>query len=174
MVYVSHSISEVVAIAPKALVLSRGRQLAFDETRRVVLTPFVHSVVEGGSLENLLDVKLTQHGPDNNLSGARVGDTVLWLSGVPRHVVPGDTVSISIRAGDIIVAVERPERISARNILRGRIQGIHRVEDEVLLYVDVGVSLMVQITPQALSALELLEGQDVYLVIKSSSILVLE
>ena len=174
MVYVSHSISEVLAIADRALVISHGRQLALDEPRKVLLEPFVHSLVETGSLENLLDAKVVGHGSGNGLTGARVGDAVLWVSGVPSHIEEGHTISIAIRAGDIIVAVDRPCRISARNVLRGHIQAIHRLEHNVLLYADVGASLLVEITPEALDALELRDGQEVFLVIKSSSIIVLD
>ena len=173
MVYVSHSISEVLAIADMALVISRGRQLAFDEPRKVLLEPFVHSLVDAGSLENLLDVEVVEHASGSSLAGARMGDAVLWIAGVPPHIGSGDTISISIRAGDIIVAVESPRLISARNILKGTIQAIHRVESSVLVYTDVGTPLLAEVTPEALDALELREGQDVFLVIKSSSIMVL-
>ena len=174
MVYVSHSISEVLAIADRALVISKGKQLAFDEPRKVLLEPFVHSLLGAGGLENLMDVKVVEHGSTNSLRAAKIGDTILWVPGLPPDVVNGDTISIAIRAGDIILAVERPSRISARNILRGRIEGIHEIEDSVLLYADVGALLLVEITPEALTELELREGQDVYLVIKSSSIMVLD
>ena len=188
MVYVSHSISEVLAIADRALIVSRGKQLAFDEPYKVLLQPYVHSLVETGGLENLLDVEVMEHGSGNSLTGARIGEAVLWIPGAPPGSQVGDTISIAIRAGDIIVAVERPGRISARNILKGRIQGIHRVDSEVLLYTDVGAPpsfpekdgplrtgpLLVEITPEALDALELYEGQEVFLVIKSSSIMVLD
>ena len=174
MLYVSHSISEVLAIADRALVISRGRQLAFDEPRKVLMEPFVHSLVETGSLENLLDAQVVDRGSGNSLTGARIGDAVLWVQGVRPGTAEGDALSVSIRASDIIVAVEEPTRISARNILRGRIQGIHRVGDYVLLYADVGTTLTVEITPDAVSALELEQGREVFLVIKSSSILVLD
>ena len=174
MVYVSHSISEVLAIADQALVVSRGRQLAFEAPRKVLLEPFVHSLVETGRLENLMDVKVVEHGSTNSLRAAKMGDTMLWVPGVPPHIEDGGTISIAIRAGDIILAVERPSRISARNILKGRIQGIHSVDGEVLVDADVGVPLLVEITSEALDELELREGQDIYLVIKSSSIMVLD
>ena len=173
MLYVSHSISEVLAIAGGALVISHGKQIAYDEPHRVLLEPFVHSLVESRGLENLLDVEVLEHGAGNSLTGARLGETLVWVRGLPPHIRSGNAVSIAIRAGDIIVAVDRPQRVSARNILSARIQGIHRVEDSVLLFTDVGAPLMVEITPEALDSLELHEGQDVYLLIKSSSIVVL-
>ena len=172
MVYVSHSISEVLAIADGALVISQGRQLAFDRPRKVLLEPYVHSLVETGGVENLLDAEVVDPVEGNGLTGARVGDALLWVPGIPPGVGRGDTISVAIRAGDIIVAVDRPERISARNILRGRVEGIYRVDGAVLLYADVGTTLLAEITPEALDSLELREGQEVYLVIKSSSIVV--
>ncbi len=182
MVYVSHSIAEVLAIADRALVVSRGKQLAFDEPHKVLMEPYVHSLVETGGLENLLDVEIVESGQSNSLTSARLGDAVLWIPNVPSHLKTGDTISITIRAGDVIVAVDHPHRISARNILPSRIRGIHRVDSNVLLYTDVGTPspplktgpLVVEITPEALDALELYEGQEVFLVIKSSSIMVLE
>ena len=174
MVYVSHSISEVLALADWALVISRGSQLAFDEPRKVLLEPYVHSLLETGSLENLLDVQVVERVDGNSLTGARMGEAVLWIAGVPPHVGQGDTISIAIRAADIIVAVDRPERISARNILKGRIDDIHRVEHSVLVSADVGAPMLVEITPEALDSLELQPGQEVFLVIKSSSILALD
>ena len=83
MVYVSHNISEVLAIADRTLVISRGRQLAFDHPRKVLLNPFVHSLVEAGSLENLLEVTVSGRGPGNSLVGARLGDSTLWIPAVP-------------------------------------------------------------------------------------------
>ena len=174
MVYVSHNISEVLAIADRTLVISRGRQLAFDHPRKVLLNPFVHSLVEAGSLENLLEVTVSGRGPGNSLVGARLGDSTLWIPAVPPQVDDCDVISVAIRAGDIIVAVDRLEGISARNILEGRIQSIHRVGGAVLLYTDVGAPLLVEITPEALESLGLREGQDVFLVIKSNSIMVLD
>ncbi len=171
MVYVSHSISEVLAIADRALVISHGRQLAFDQPRKVLLEPYVHSLVENGGVENLLDAQVVDQ-VEGSLIGARVGDAVLWVPGRSPEVGKGETISVAIRAGDIIVAVDRPQRISARNILHGRVEGIHRVDGAVLLYADVGTTLLAEITPEALDSLELREGQEIYLVIKSSSIVV--
>ena len=174
MVYVSHSISEILAIADRALVISHGKQLAFDEPHKVLLEPFVHALVGTGKLENLLDLELVERGQGPSLSGARLGDTTLWIRGLPDKMGVGDKVSLSIRAGDIIVAVDRPQRISARNILKGRIKAIHQTESNVLLYADAGAPFLVEITPDAVKALGLQNGQEIFLVIKSNSIVVLD
>ena len=173
MIYVSHAISEVMAIADAALVISHGKQLAFDQPRKVLLEPYVHSLVGLGSLENMLDAEVVEDPSGSSLTPIKTGDALLWLTGIPEHITAGDLLSVAIRAGDIIIALDPPTRMSARNILRGRIEDIHRVDGSVLVYADVGTTLMVEITSEALETLALREGQDVYLVIKSSSIMVL-
>ncbi len=172
MVYVSHSISEVLAIADTALVLSQGRQLAVDRPRRVLLEPFVNPLVEMASLENLLEVEVVERRPGSGITKASLGDTILWIPEVTAAA--GERLFVAIRAGDIIVAVEPPGPISARNVLRARIRGLHRMDGIVLVEADVGEPILVEVTPEAVSALELKEEQEVFLLIKSSSVMVLD
>ena len=177
MVYVSHSISEVLAIADMALVLAEGRQVAFGETYSVLVEPPVQSLVDTGSLENVLDVEVQDRRRDSGTIVASLGSSPLYV--LDRHlggdrIGHKDTISVSIRAGDIIVAMDPPARISAQNILPARITGVHRVESRVLVYADCGVPVVAEVTPEASASLQLHPGQDVYLIIKSSSIRVLD
>lgn len=55
-----------------------------------------------------------------------------------------------------------------------RIEELHVVGPRVLVYVDVGARLVVEITPNALAELELKVGQTVQLIIKTNSIMVLD
>ena len=70
--------------------------------------------------------------------------------------------------------MEPPERISAQNVLRARITDVHRADYRVLVYADCGAPLVAEVTPEAARSLELHRGQDVYLMMKSSSIMVLD
>ena len=172
MVYVSHSISEVLAIADAALVLSVGKRLALDHPRKVLLEPFVHPLLEMESLENLVEVEVIEHHPKSGLTKTRIGSTTLW---VPlTTATPGDRLFVTIRAGDIIVATEPPGPISARNVLRAHIQSIRRMDGVVLVETDVGEPILVEVSPEAVSSLDLRKGQDVFLLIKSSSVMVLD
>ena len=177
MVYVSHSISEVLAISGQALVLDRGRQVAFEPVRDALVKPGVRSLMEGGGVENLLDVVVTDRRPDSGTIVSALGEHPLYI--VDPHPVTdgisqGDTISVSIRAGDIIVALDLPPRISAQNILPATISNVHRVESRVLVYADCGVPLVVEVTPEAAASLQLHQGQDAYLIVKSSSVMLMD
>ncbi len=174
MLYVSHAISEVMAIADMVLVISHGKQMAFDQPRKALLEPYVHSLVGPGSLENMLDGHVEEQQPGGSLTAVKSGEAVLWISGIPREMGHADPISVAIPARDIIVALDAPSRMSARNVLRGCVESIHPMDASVLVYADVGTSIAAEITPEALESLGLREGQDVYLVIKSSSIMALD
>ena len=83
-------------------------------------------------------------------------------------------VMISIRAGDIILSLDVPRRISARNLVAAVISEIHVLGQRVLVYADIGTLLVVEITASAMSDLALREGQEVYLIVKANSIMVMD
>jgi len=174
MVFVSHSISEVMAIASKTLVLSKGRRVDYGLTRQLLAHPNVYSVDEYFGLENILEAEVIGTQSTEGLTQVKIGDAKMVVTGAIQQSRDNGTASISIRAGDIILSPDRPSRLSARNILRGRISEIHSVGETVLVYADVGVDLVATITPAALIDLSLTEGQEVYLVIKANSVMVLD
>ena len=170
--YVSHSISEMMALAEDVLVLHQGRPVAFGPSAQVLVHPEVSKIADYAGLENLVEAEvLSSHG-DGGLSALRLGEVQLLASGVHRGT--GEAVMVAIRAGDIILSLDVPHGISARNVVPAVISEIHHLGPRVLVYVDLGAVLAVEITPDAMEQLSLREGQAVYLIIKANSILVLD
>ena len=172
IVYVSHSISEVIALADDVLVLSDGEQVTQGRPSAVLENAGLGRIGEFAALENLLDADVVGKRADGwqvelDACGAR-----LLAPGVEAE--PGERVTISIRASDILVALDVPARISAQNVLPGVIDEIHPQGPRVVLFVDAGVRMMAEITPDALRSLDLSAGDPVYLIIKSTSIVALE
>ncbi len=172
MVYVSHSISEVMALADTVLVLADGRKMVHGETSQVLADPAVARVSDHGAFENLLPASISSSEVEEGLSELIVGHTRLIGPSVNRG--EGETVTVSIRAGDVIVALDVPPATSARNVISGVIEEIHVVGPQALVYVDIGTRLVVEITQGSLRSLQLRQGQEVYLIIKTSSIGILD
>jgi molybdate transport system ATP-binding protein len=76
---------------------------------------------------------------------------------------------VAIRAGDIIVATERPHGLSARNVLPGTIASLSRQGAMVRAAVSIGVPVEVHLTPTAAQTLSLRDGAAIWLVIKTHS-----
>ena len=172
MLYVSHSISEVMALADSTIVLSEGKRLAHGPTSRVLVDPTLSRVAELATLENLFDAEVSSVQVDDGLAELRVGDATLLASDV--FAEPGDKVMISIRAGDVILSLDIPSRTSARNAIKTVIEEIHPLGQRVLVYTDIGERLAVEITPGSLRELGLHVGQQVYAIIKTNSIMIME
>ena len=108
--------------------------------------------------------------PSMGTSTLRLGDTT--LVGPPTTAVPGERVTISIRAGDIILSLGVPPLMSARNAAPSVIRDLHEVGGRILVNLDIGDRFVAEVTPASASELGLRSGQDVHVVIKSNSILV--
>ena len=172
MVYVSHSISEIMALADSALVLDKGRQVAMDEPRSLLGQSAAAPLIARESVENIFDVTVTEHLPESGITLAALGETVLALPQIDAPV--GQPVSVSIKASDVILASEPPRRISARNILEARVERVDAAGRSILVHAVLEQPWVAEITPDALTNLDLQEGEKVYLVIKSSSISLLD
>ena len=172
MVYVSHSISEIMALADSALVLDKGRQVAMDEPRSLLGQSAAAPLIARESVENIFDVTVTEHLPESGITLAALGETVLALPQI--DTLAGQTVSVSIKASDVILASEPPRRISARNILEARVERVDAAGRSILVHAVLEQPWVAEITPDALANLDLQEGERVYLVIKSSSISLLD
>jgi len=81
----------------------------------------------------------------------------------------GTTRPIRIHARDVAIATVRPEKLSIRNVLKGRIRLIEiagNMNVEIFLEVD-GEHLRARITRDALEELDLAVGSEVFALIKS-------
>ena len=172
MVYVSHSISEVMAIADDVLVLSGGVQVTQGLPSTVLSDPRLGRLADYAALENLIDADVVGRRPDG--LQVELDADGLRLLAPEVESSPGERVTISIRASDILVALDVPSRISAQNVVPGVVEEIHPHGPRVVLFVSAGVRMMAEITPDALRSLGLSVGDRVYLIIKSTSIAALE
>ena len=172
MVYVSHSISEVMALADNALVLREGRVVAYGRASEALVMPEVSAFAQFDTLENLLDAVVVKRYDEENLAELRVGDARVLAAGVQR--AEGETLTVSIRAGDIIMSRQIPPQTSARNAIPARVSEIHMVDSMVLVYADIGTRVAVEITPNSLDALGLREGTEIYLIMKANSVIPLD
>ena len=170
MVYVSHSLSEVMALSSDTLALSNGKWVAFGPTGEVMAHPDVAQVADYSTLENILEAEVVSSDPSTGTSMLRLGDTV--LVGPPTSAVPGEQVTISIRAGDIILSLGVPPKTSARNAAPTVIRELREVGGRVLVYLDISEQFIAEVTPASAHELGLAVGRDVHVVIKSNSILV--
>ena len=169
IVYVSHSVAEVARLATDIVMLAGGRVSASgpaeDILQQLDLLP-AEERHQGGSL---LEMVVAEHDTDFGMSVLRSPAGEVRIFG---HDVPvGSRVRVRIRASDVLVATQRPEGLSALNILSGRIGHVH-YGDGLLSNVTIdcgGQSVIARITSRSARTLDLKPGQPAFAVIKTVS-----
>ncbi|HXG68119.1 MAG TPA: molybdenum ABC transporter ATP-binding protein [Blastocatellia bacterium] len=176
IIYVTHSREEAVTLGERLIVYERGRVVAQGEPLEIFASPATISVARLTGVENLFDaVVLSQ-----NQTGGTMRVEVADASGSCPLDVPfgrsslGDRVKVAVPAGDILLATAEPRHTSARNILRGRILSIEDKGNRIVARVHSGVTWSVSLTRQAVADLQLAEGQEVWLAIKTHSCYLLD
>ena len=171
MLYVTHDQEEAHSLSRRVLVMEKGRVIADGEPREVFSVPLSQARAALSGYENIFDAVITESHPALGTMTCRVGGTDLLLESPLAHKAQGESASLALRAGDILVATLLPSGISARNILAGQIESIEDRAGMIELRVLCGkTSFRVHITRGALQNLELQRGQSVWLIIKTHSI----
>jgi molybdate transport system ATP-binding protein len=173
ILYVTHSRGEVMALGERVLVIDEGRILAEGTPHEVLTAPLQETVAQLMGFENIFDAVIESRHEDRGTmmcrlvnsenQGTMVLETPLVRADTGSHLRAG------IRAGDILLAIAKPEGLSARNVVAGRIISLQRRDMIISARVDCGVEMEVHLTLAARDALALKEGRDVWLVIKTHS-----
>jgi molybdate transport system ATP-binding protein len=158
IVYVSHSLPEVVRLATQVVMLSEGRVTAVGHPE-AVLTGVDSSVI--------LEARVAGH-------DATVGITTLDSRAgslrLPRLTLPiGTAVRLRIRSQDVLLAVRPPDGLSARNVLPAVVAEVSLKYDPVAeVRLDAGgATLISQITRETVDALGIEPGRRVYAIVKA-------
>lgn len=167
VLYVTHSRDEVFALGERVVVLDRGRVLACGTPHEVMTMPRQETIAQLAGFENIFDAQVESAHEDRGTMTCNLGPMQLETPLVRAEV--GSKLRVGIRAGDILLATQRPEGLSARNILRGKVISLERRDVIVAARVDCGVEFEVHLTLAARDALHLSEGREVWLIVKTHS-----
>jgi molybdate transport system ATP-binding protein len=169
IVYVTHSPEEAFALGEHVVVVEAGRVIAKGSPQDVLRAPRQETIAQIVGFENLFDAVVLALDEQQGTMLCRLGNDGRELEVPLAHAKIGSQIRIAIRAGDIIIATERPHALSARNAFEGRVVDLKREGITVIVNVDAGVLFEVHITPKAREELQLEPGKMVWLVIKTYS-----
>ena len=169
ILYVTHSPAEAFALGERIVVLEAGGVLAQGTPQEVLAAPRHETVAQMAGFENIFDATVTAILEDHGTMRCRLGESTLELEVPLLWTEPGSATRVAIRAGDILVAKARPEGISARNRFQGTLLSLERRGVTVIATIDAGVRFEVHLTPNAIQALGLKAGQQVWLIVKTYS-----
>ena len=170
-IYVSHSVNEMAQLADNVIVLEGGRISAFGSADQVLSRgEFDWSVVPFEPLA-ILNVDVVENFPGLHLTRVMHGEQAMMVP-LLTHVDPGDSIRLSIRAGDVVLATSRPTDLSVRNVMRGEVISIKSIPGTAFCVVTVDVDgshILSQVTQQAIDELGIETGLAIYALIKTAT-----
>jgi len=169
ILYVTHSREEVDALGERVIAIDRGRVVSEGTPIEVLDAPRRTRLAQTAGFENLLGGNVVDLREADGVMRVRLSESACEIEVPLGYAKAGDRVRIAIRAGDILLATAKPENLSARNVMEGRILALETRGTLVRARVDCGAGFIVHLTPGAARNLELGEGRRVWLVLKTHS-----
>ena len=162
IIYVSHSVAEILQLTGQVIILQKGHLLAHGDFFDIAHQTHVLPLLEAHGFENVLPVEVIDkiHVQYNNHT----------LRIPPCDRPPKTHIFIGIRANDIILSRSKPIGLSIRNALSGKIIDIVETEGRHLVYIDTGKRLAAEVTQEAIDELNLKINDPIFCLIKTHSI----
>ena len=168
MIYITHAIEEVLHLGTTLMLLRDGRLRQLGPVAEILADPTaardLGPRLAGAVLPGLLGAE------HEGLSEITTPAGAIF---VPTPALkPGTAIQLRIMAQDIILATNRPEGISALNVLSGHVVEIRDGDGPgVMVKVDAGgANLLARITKRSARTLGLAPGKPIYAILKTVSI----
>jgi molybdate transport system ATP-binding protein len=169
ILYVTHGREEVDALGERVIAMDEGRIVSRGAPMDVLDAPRRKRLAQAAGFENLLSATVLDLRESDGVMRIRLGESACEIEVPLAHASAGDSIQIAIRAGDILLASQRPHGLSARNILEGKVLSLEQRGTMCIVRVDCGVTFAAHITLGAARELELAKEKRVWLVLKTHS-----
>jgi molybdate transport system ATP-binding protein len=170
ILYVTHSNEEVFALGDEVIVLDAGRIVAQGRPHEVMLAPQLETVAQLSGFENIFDAIVLALHEDRGTMTCRLEPGTVRLETPLVRAEIGSRLRVGVRAGDLLLAIENPRGLSARNVVPGTIRRLEQRDVMVSAVVECsGTPFEVHLTLAAREELHLAPGTKVWLVVKTHS-----
>ena len=171
VVYVSHQIDEVARLADRIVLLSDGSVAATGSVDEIFTRPDLMPLTGRFQAGAVLGARVAEQDVTGEMSRLAIPGGGLWVPSVPLPV--GSAIRVRIRARDVSIALQKPDRISIRNTLQGTVRSVTE-SDGPFRTVTIAVAdetgesrIAATVTANAVRDLGLAPGVPVFALIKS-------
>jgi len=169
VVLVTHDMNEAQLMGDRMLVIDQGRVVRQGTTAEVMSDPNALRAMGIREVAALLPAVIAEHGEDG-LTRLEAPTGPLFLPGITG--APGTALRVRILAHEVILSRDRPQGLSAQNILPGCILRIvHGGGPGAMVHIDMaGHEVLARITRRAAQQMQLQPGDTVHAILKSMSV----
>lgn len=168
IVYVSHSVAEVARLATTVVTMANGQVTAVGRPGDLLSRPDLAPGADEAEAGVVLKAVIESHDDAFGLTELSAAGGRLTVPRLLQRPV-GTPVRVRVRSRDVMLALQRPQGLSALNVLPAMVAEIgepHGPAVEVRL-TAADATLTARLTRRSVSMLDLRPGRQVYAVIKS-------
>ncbi|MGV7220307.1 MAG: molybdenum ABC transporter ATP-binding protein [Nitrospinales bacterium] len=169
IVYVSHSINEVLQLVDTIVLMKEGKKLVSGSINEVLSQTNLPGYFGQQLAGTVLETKVVEH--DQNFSLTKVEYNGQFLYIPKQSASIGEGLRLLIHANDVsIVLEEKNYRTSVLNILEAKILEIAEADQRgysINIKLDIGAPLLATITKKSFTQLDLCLGQKIFAHIKA-------
>jgi len=167
IIYVTHSMSEVLQLVDTMVILKDGKVVKYGPVGKVFSDIQLREAIGDEHSGAVLDTTVLEH--DTEYGITRLDFMGQGLSVPIQDISPGQPLRVHIHSKDVSLATQPPEGLtSVLNILKTKVRKIgENVGYSVDIELDAGRPLLATITRKSLSNLNLQPGQSIYAYIKA-------
>ncbi|WP_075180752.1 molybdenum ABC transporter ATP-binding protein ModC [Pantoea sp. 1.19] len=169
LLYVSHSLEEILQLADNVLVLEQGEVRACGPLEEVWASRAMRPWLARGDQSTVLTAQVLEQHPDYAMTALSLGDQHIWVNRVDAPLK--STLRIRIQSADVSLVLHPGGPGSIRNVLPARVEELLEVEAQIEVRLQIGNrSLWARITPWARDELAIRPGMWLYAQIKSVAV----
>ncbi|SUC09685.1 molybdate ABC transporter ATP-binding protein ModC [Pasteurella canis] len=169
ILYVTHSLDELLRLAQRVVLLDGGKVQAYDLLENIWESPLFLPWKLEDEQSAVLSLPVVQHHTDYKMTALALAQQQIWIKAQDCPI--GERMRICIKGSDVSISLLMPEKTSIRNILKGKVHKIlereHRVDVQILLEGNV---IWATISKWALKELDLQLEQSVFVQVKAVSV----
>jgi len=171
ILYVSHALEEVAQLANTIVLIGEGRVLASGPVADLLSDPAHARHVGIRGVGAVLEARIARHHDDGLTELAAPGGK-LFVPALSGKV--GQALRLRIEAQDVMLSLDRPQGISALNVMAGRVTEVRAGEGPgVLVQLSVGkggARLLSRITRRSADAMNITVGMPIHAVVKTVAV----
>jgi molybdate transport system ATP-binding protein len=167
IVYVTHSLHEILQLAQIVVLLRDGKAMATGPLNEVFSRLDLHRGLGPRLIGAVIDTVVVEHEHAFGLTRLEFHGHPLYVPGQAMAI--GESLRVHILSSDVSLAIEPcHHRTSALNVLPARVTEIQEIDQSTMdVRLDIGCPLVASITRKSAVALGLTPGQQLYAHIKS-------
>ncbi len=171
---VSHDLPDLLKLTDTLIVIKDGKCLGHGKYYNLMKDNSVAEIFGSGTLVNSIDMKVIESAQENGLTilGVEKGNEIIQVKCEKSkdRYEEGKNIKIFINADDIALSTSKLEGVTIQNQLKGEVTDIIHRDATLLCVVDVGFTLVVEITDESRKRMNIQIGSKIWCLFKSAAI----